>query len=197
MTFSFDFEQQQLVTSRFTLEPITESHAKELCEFFSDPELHRFVPFEAPTIEQQTERCLRWAKRLSPDGTELWLNWAARDKETGSIAAHIQAGMKADRVASIGYVVSRAFQRKGCATECLESVFKYLRESLDALEVKAWSDTRNEASHRLAQKLGMIQVELIKDADFFKGSSSDEFVFSKVFKTSSQNENQESNDNCY
>lgn len=36
MTFSFDFEQQKLVTSRFTQEPITESHAKELCEFFID-----------------------------------------------------------------------------------------------------------------------------------------------------------------
>ncbi len=188
------FIQPELKTLRFILEPISAIHAKELCEFFSDNDLHHFVPFEAPTLEQQTERCLRWAKRLSPDGTELWLNWAARDKETGRIAAHIQAGMKVDRIASIGYVVGRAFQRRGCATECLESVFKYLEESLGAFEVKAWSDTRNEASHRLAQKLGMVQVELIKDANFFKGRTSDEFVFSKVFKVTSQNEMQVSND---
>lgn len=181
MTFQ-NFEQSELKTERLTLEPITEAHAKELCEFFSDPELHHFVPFEPPTLEQQKERCMKWAARRSPDGTELWLNWAARDKASGHIAAHIQAGMKEDRIASIGYVVGRKFQRKGIATEALVAAFEYLRSSLGAREVKAWSDTRNEASHALAKKLGMVQVEYIKDADFFKGKSSDEFVFSKVFE---------------
>jgi hypothetical protein len=38
-----------------------------------------------------------------------------------------------------------------------------------------------EAKANLAKKLGMVQVEFIKDADFFKGATSDEFVFSKVF----------------
>lgn len=182
MNFHDIFEQPELITKNLTLEPITEIHAKELCEFFSDSELHRFVPFEPPTFEQQRERCVRWAKRRSPDGVEIWLNWAARDKETGQVAAHIQAGLKEDRVASIGYVVGRTFQRKGIATECLESVFLYLKDVLQVREVKAWSDTRNEASHRLARKLGMIQVDLVKDADFFKGTTSDEFVFSKVFE---------------
>jgi len=112
---------------------------------------------------------------------ELWLNWAARDNGTGKLVAHIQAGVKDDKVASVGYVVSRAFQRKGIATECLGAVFNYLQVSLRVREVKAWSDTRNEASHRLVERLGMVKVETIKDADFFKGKPSDEFVFSKVF----------------
>ena len=106
-----DFEQPELITHRLILEPITETHSKEICEFFRDQELPQFVPFESPTLEQQTERCLKWAKRCSPDGTELWLNWAARDKETGLVAAHIQAGVKEDRMASIGCVVGRRFQK--------------------------------------------------------------------------------------
>ena len=175
------FIQHELRTLRFVLEPITERHTEELCEFFSDPELHHFVPFEAPTLEQQRSRCERWAKGRSPDGSELWLNWAARDKDTGSITAHIQSGTKGDGIASIGYVVSKSFQRKGVATECLEIVFAYLKDNLSVREIKAWSDTRNTASHNLAKKLGMIKVDLIKDADFFKGASSDEYVFSKVF----------------
>lgn len=184
MIFNQTFEQSELKTDRLILEPITVSHAKELWLFFSDPELHHFVPFELPTLETQTERCARWEKRISPDGTELWLNWAARDKVSGHIVAHIQAGMKADRVASIGYVVGRRFQRKGFATEALKATFEYLRTSLGAREVKAWSDTRNEASHALAKKLGMVQVDYIKDADFFKGSTSHEYVFSKTFDPS-------------
>ncbi|MEK6705219.1 MAG: GNAT family protein, partial [Bdellovibrionota bacterium] len=174
------FEQPTLNSSRLTLDPIDESHATELCELFNDLELHHFVPFEPLTLERQKERCTRWAKRRSPDGTELWLNWLGRYKDSGVPAAHFQAGVK-DRVASIGYLVARKFQKQGIATEGLQSIFDYLRDVLAVKEIKAWSDTRNQASHRLAKKLGMTQVDLIKNADFFKGGTSDEFVFSKVF----------------
>lgn len=180
-TCNMAFNQLPLSTSRLTLEPIDENHAEELWELFRDPELHHFVPFEPISVEKQRERCAKWAKRRSPDGTEIWFNWAAREKTTGRIMAHLQAGIKQDGVASIGYVVAREFQNKGFATEGLEAVFTYLN-SLGVREAKAWSDTRNTVSHRLAKRLGMTQVDFIKDADFFKGATSDEFVFSKVFQ---------------
>lgn len=37
----------------------------------SDSDLHCFVPFE----------------RMSPDGTEIWLNWAGRDKVSTILGA--------------------------------------------------------------------------------------------------------------
>jgi RimJ/RimL family protein N-acetyltransferase len=175
-------EQPQLETSRMILEPIMEAHAQELCDLFSDRELYHFVPYEPLSLEQQRERCARWSKRRAPDGSELWLNWAGRDRDTKKVIAHFQSGVKAGGIASIGYVVAKAFQNQGYAAEGLETVFRYLRDELKVREIKAWSDTRNKASHRLAQKLGMVQVEFIKDADFFKGATSDEFVFSKVFE---------------
>ena len=171
--------QPSIETARLLLEPITEHHAEELCEFFQDRELHTFVPFEAPTLEEQRARCARWEKRRSPDGTETWLNWAARDRATGKLAAHLQVGIQGEGIATIGYVVARSFQRLGLATEAMEAIFVLLRDRFSVREVKAWSDSRNHASHQLAQKLGMVQVEFIKDADFFKGTTSDEFVFSR------------------
>jgi RimJ/RimL family protein N-acetyltransferase len=171
-----------LQTPRLTLEPIEESHAQTLWDLFKDEALHRFVPFEPESFEKQRERCARWSKRRSPDGSELWLNWLARDRGTGRGIAHFQAGVKADGVASIGYVVAREAQGRGIATEGMSAVLAYLRDGLGAREAKAWSDTRNLASHRLASKLGMVQVGLIKNADHFKGASSDEYVFSKKLK---------------
>jgi ribosomal-protein-alanine N-acetyltransferase len=181
MDSTMDFVQPSLHTARLILEPVTEAHAEDLCLLMREPELHRFVPFEPPSLGQQKERCARWVKRRSPDGTELWLNWMARDARTRQPVAHFQAGVKSDHVASIGYLVGKDFHRQGIAYEGLNRVFQYLRDSLGVKEVKAWCDTRNIASHRLASKLGMVQVEVIKDADFFKGSTSDEFVFSRTF----------------
>jgi RimJ/RimL family protein N-acetyltransferase len=174
-------DQPRLSTRRLDLAPIDESHAEELCELFRDPELHTFVPFEPLTLEKQGERCARWSKRRSPDGKEIWLNWVARDRSSQQTIGHFQAGVTQEGVASIGYLVGRAHQRQGFSTEALQAVFTYLKDTLGVREVKAWADTRNSASHRLAAKLGMAQVGFIKGADFFKGARSDEFVFSKVF----------------
>lgn len=174
-------ELLRIKTPRLDLEPVTEQHAAELCDLFRDPDLHTFLPFVPLTLEQQFERCSRWAKRRSPDGSEVWLNWVGRDRATEQAVAHFQAGIKEAGIASIGYLVGTGFQRRGVATEGLEAVFAFLRDHFAIREVKAWSDSRNEASHRLARKLGMKQVDFIKDADFFKGSSSDEFVFSRAF----------------
>ncbi len=156
------FVQPSLETARLILEPISEEHTQAMWELFSDPKLHDFVPYEPLTLDKQRERCARWANRRSPDGSELWLNWAGRDRTSGKVVAHFQVGVTSDGTASVGYLVSREFQGKGIATEGLQSVFSYISKNLDVREVKAWTDTRNKASHHLAKKLGMIQVEFLK-----------------------------------
>jgi ribosomal-protein-alanine N-acetyltransferase len=172
----------KLETSRMILEPITVGHAEELVELFADPRLHTFVPFEPPTLEQQQKRCARWEQGKSPDGLEIWLNWTGRDKASGQVMAHFQSGVKLDHTASIGYVVSRKFQGQGFALEGMMVVLDVLRDRFHVAEVKAWTDTRNEASHRLARKLGMEVIETIKDADNFKGTTSDEYVFALTLR---------------
>lgn len=178
-----DFVPPSLKTARLILESIDESHATELWNLFSDTELHTFVPMEPPTLEQQVEKCARWAKRRSTDGTELWLG---RNIQTKMPVGHFQAGLKGDGIASIGYVVARRYQNLGMATEALKIIFNYLQKTLAVCEIKAWSDTRNLASHHLAKKMGMTQIEVIKNVDFFKGAASDEYVFSRKFEDESK-----------
>jgi hypothetical protein len=81
-------KQPEIETPRMLLEPITQNHAQEIYELFKDPLLHVFVPLDPPTLEQQVQRCARWEKRRSPDGTEIWLNWAAREKKSKRIIGH-------------------------------------------------------------------------------------------------------------
>lgn len=170
------FEQPTLHTARLVLEPVVEEHAEELCELYGDPELHRYVPYELMTLGQHRARCRVWATRTSPDGRELWLNWAGRERKSGAVIAHFQATVAVEET-SVAYVVAAAFQRKGLAREGMRAVFAYLRDVLAVPEIKAYIDTRNEASQRLAKSLGMVQEDFVKDADFFKGETSDEFVF--------------------
>lgn len=160
------------------LEPVVEAHAEELWRLFGDRELHRYVPVEPKTLEEERERCRRWARRRSPSGDELWLNWVARHLDSDQVIGHFQAGVRASGEASIGYLVAREHQRQGYAAEGLSAVMRFLRAKLAVHEIKAWIDSRNEASIRLVTKLGMRQVDFLKDADYFKGATSDEVVYS-------------------
>lgn len=166
-------------TARLLLEPVTTAHASELTELFSDPLLHTYVPLEPPTYEQQLARCTRWQRGQAPDKSEIWLNWAAREKSSAHLIAHFQASVRPNGEATIGYVVIRNAQGKGFAFEAMTAVIDLLKDRYKAIEVKAWTDTRNVASHKLAAKLGMSVTAIIQNADSFKGSTSHEFVFSK------------------
>ena len=70
--------------------------------------------------------------------------------------------------------------KSGFATEGLQEVFRFLSARMGIGEVKAWIDTRNLASIALVEKLGLQRVERIENADHFKGTRSDEFVFFRV-----------------
>jgi RimJ/RimL family protein N-acetyltransferase len=170
-----------LSTSRLTLDPITIEHAEPLHELLGDRELYHFMPFKELSFEERKNLCERWSIGRSPNGDEIWLNWIAKETNSGQAIGHFQAGISAERIATIAYVVATKFQRQGFALEALTVILIHLREVMQVREVKAWSDTRNIASHSLADKLGLRKIETIKDADFFNGATSNEYVFSLKF----------------
>jgi RimJ/RimL family protein N-acetyltransferase len=164
------------------LEPVLKSHARELYRLFGDSRLHEFVAFEMPTFARQKKRCEQWARRRSADGSKLWLNWVARENARELVVGHFQVVLKSDFSASVGYLVGHEFQGRGFATEAMRAIFVFLRETFDVRKISAVTDSENIASHRLAKRLGMAQSEVIKGADFFKGKSRDEFVFTLELK---------------
>jgi ribosomal-protein-alanine N-acetyltransferase len=166
-----------LKTKRLILEPIVIDHASPMLEILKDAALYDFIPHDPPTLESLTERYAKWEKRISPDGNEIWLNWAARLKDTNQFVGHFQSGIQKNKESKVAYTIGVSYQRKGLAFEGLNRVCEFLIQQLDVVKIRAWIDTRNEASLALVTKLGMKNIRHIKNADFFKNSSSDEFIF--------------------
>lgn len=164
-------------TARLTLEPVVEDHAPKMLPLLLDEALYIYVPQDPPNLDELRRRYKLWGTRKSPDGSEIWLNWMARERATGECIGHFQAGYDHKNGFSVAYTVGRTFQRRGYATESLGGVVNFLRSKMNAQSVKAWVDTRNLASIRLLRGLGFVQVQVIEDADEFKGTKSDEFVF--------------------
>jgi RimJ/RimL family protein N-acetyltransferase len=172
-----NYSPPYIATQRLILEPLTAGHAQKLFDSFSDPNLYTFLPGEPPvSVEALRERYQRLERRRSPDGSELWLNWAGR-QHNGAYVGLVEATVHADATAHVAYFVFAPFQRQGFAREALEAVLAHLKNDAGVPEARALLDTRNEASWRLLERLGFRRGRTIKAADRFKGSASDEFEY--------------------
>jgi ribosomal-protein-alanine N-acetyltransferase len=173
-------EETTLETGRLVLEPLLPEHAPLLFEGLADERLHRFIPTDAPESAEALEtRYRKLSSRRSPDGAEVWLNFAMRLREEGTLPKASYVGMLEatvfpNRSAYIAYTVFVPFWRQGYAREGCARMLRHLLEDYRVLVVVAGMDTRNAASVSLAEALGFERVGTTLGADHFKGSVSDE-----------------------
>jgi RimJ/RimL family protein N-acetyltransferase len=169
-------------TERLQLEPLIESHATELYELYSEPRLYEFIPQDPPLSEEALRSRYRFlAARQSPEGDEGWFNWAMRRKSDSACIGCVQITLRNDDRAQIAYDLGVAYWRNGYATEACSWIIAALFES-GVREIWAEVDTRNVASMRLLEGLGFVRGALKRDADFFKGKTSDEWTYTLLTK---------------
>ena len=178
-------EETILETGRLVLEPLLPEHAPLLFEGLADERLHRFIPTDAPESAEALEtRYRKLSSRRSPDGAEVWLNFAMRLREgttpedaavrQATYVGTLEATVFPNRSAYIAYTVFVPFWRQGYAREGCARMLRHLLEDYRVLVVVAEMDTRNAASVSLAEALGFERVGTTLGADHFKGSVSDE-----------------------
>jgi [ribosomal protein S5]-alanine N-acetyltransferase len=167
-----------LETPRLFLEPVLRRHAPLLFEALCDESIYRYIPQEPPESEAYlAARFGRLAARQSPDGQEMWLNWAIRLKATKEYAGLVQATIRPDGVALLAYELNQAFRGQGFAAEACAAVIEEVGRHYEVTICIAYVDTRNAPSIRLLERLGFTRTEHIVQADYFKAAWSDEFVY--------------------
>jgi [ribosomal protein S5]-alanine N-acetyltransferase len=80
-------------------------------------------------------------------------------------------------VANLGWAVSPEFQGRGFATESAQALVHFGFEQLHLKVIYATCDTRNIASWKVMEKLGMIQVGHLKGDKLQKGFLRDSFRY--------------------
>jgi RimJ/RimL family protein N-acetyltransferase len=122
---------EALTTVRLVLEPLRPAHAHELAPVLDDPALHAFTGGEPADEDALRARFTRQAAGRSPDGTQGWLNWVARDRATHAPVGTVQATITDDkgvRAAALAWVVATGRQGEGLATEAAGAAMDWLRD---------------------------------------------------------------------
>ena len=108
------------------------AHAGELAPLLDDAALHEFTGGAPLSAAALAARYARLAARRSPCGDQLWGNWVIRVRATGAAAGTVQATLPAAGPAAgpaeVAWVVARAAQGRGYASEAARSLVTVLRQ---------------------------------------------------------------------
>ena len=142
-----------LTTDRLVLEPLTRDHAAAMYEVLSDPELYDYLDYgPPPSLDHLRGVYEQLEARVSPDGSELWLNWVVRPGE-GAPVGFVQATVAGDE-AWVAYVLARGSWGNGYAGEATQAVIDHLRSACGVTRFLATTEAENGRSIRLLERLG-------------------------------------------
>ena len=147
-----------LNTDRLRLEPQVETHTDGLMCALESPQTHEFIPGDPPTDREKfMDRMKKLESRISPDGLQRWLNWTVFSglEVIGTVQADATDSTSS---ASIAYMFHPNSWGKGFAFEAATAMLEHLK-SQGISSFKAWTDTRNLASHKLLERLGFTKTE--------------------------------------
>ena len=115
-------------THRLRLEPLRVEDADEMVDVLSDARLYEFTGGSPPHVEELRRRYEVQVAGVSPDGREAWLNWVVRLRSDGTAIGYVQASIeRAGADAEVAWVIGRAWQGQGYASEAVGSMVTALR----------------------------------------------------------------------
>jgi RimJ/RimL family protein N-acetyltransferase len=148
-----------IFTERLVLRRTRTADAAAMFEALRDPAMYAFIPRSAPTHVADLEaRFARVMQETAPDRLDQWLNWTVWLRETGAGIGTIEATVKPDRRAEIGYLFDPRVWRRGYAHDAVGAMLDHLRRN-GAASFEASIDIRNTASKALAASLGFAHAE--------------------------------------
>ncbi len=171
-----------VLTPRLVLRPLVAADVEELLDYRARPEVCRYLPFAPMTREVLQARLAGDMGRtaITQEGQAVTLGaWA---KDSGRLLGDVVLFFHSREHASgeIGYVFHPDAGGRGYATEACTAVLALAFNELGLHRVTARMDSRNQASARLAGRLGLRQEAHFVRYQMFKGESSDELVFAML-----------------
>lgn len=161
-----------LLMRALTMDDVTVHH-----RLFGDPLVVRYLYEEPLTLDQARDHLAgRLPARLPGDGE--WLNLAV--EHAGRYLGEVGVGVTSleNRHCSVGYVFLPEACGRGRATRAARAMVDLAFTHLDAHRVSARMDARNEASARMALRLGMSFEGIYRENEWVKGEWTDEAVYS-------------------
>ncbi|AWB87629.1 GNAT family N-acetyltransferase [Mycetocola zhujimingii] len=143
-------------TARLRFRPMTDSDLDAMAALLGDPDVMRFYP--APKSRTEAAAWIDWNQQNYTDyGHGLWIIETIDGEFVGDCGLTWQDVNGVAKL-EVGYHVRSALHGQGLATEAAAACRDFAREHTDAAELVAIVHPDNDASSRVAEKIGMHRV---------------------------------------
>ncbi|MEH2239006.1 GNAT family N-acetyltransferase [Nostoc sp.] len=169
----------KMYSQRLCLEPLEPDHAELLFDGLQSTSIYDFIEDMPPeSVESLRDRYMVLARRQSPDGTEIWLNWAVYSLIEKCYVGYIQATITGDNSAILGYVFFPNFWGKGYAREAVNCMINFLVKTYQNIYFCAYVDVGNHRSIALLHNLGFVRSTFFQNIQ----SNQDEFNYEVEYR---------------
>jgi RimJ/RimL family protein N-acetyltransferase len=146
-----------LVTPRLVLEPQVAAHAERMYALLQDPAIYRYENEPPQSVDWLRERFSRLESRTSADGSEQWLNWVVRLRDS-ELRGYVQATVCEASPTAIAYVFASTWWGRGYASEAVAAMMEELAANYGIHAFSAVLKHDNLRSIRLLERLGFAQA---------------------------------------
>lgn len=146
-----------LVTARLVLEPQMTAHAEPMYALLQDPAIYRYENEPPQSVDWLRERFRRLESRTSADGSEQWLNWVVRLRDS-ELIGYVQATVCEASPVATAYVFASPWWGRGYASEAVSAMMEELAANYGARAFSAVLKRDNLRSIRLLQRLGFARA---------------------------------------
>ena len=145
-----------LETDRLIFRHLLPDDLDQLFVLYSDPEIRRYFPEGTLTYEETKEE-LEWFLNGHPKHPELGL-WATILKESNQLIGRcglLPWTIEGRYEVEVAYMIAKEYWRQGLGTEAAGAILQYGFEQLGLSRLICLIDPANDASRRVAVKIGM------------------------------------------
>src|SRR3954462_4093041 len=145
-----------LETERLLLRRLLPEDLDQLFALYSDAETRRYFP-EGTLTYAETKEELEWFLNGHPDHPELGL-WATIHKPTNQFIGRcglLPWTIDGRAEVEVAYLIDKAYWRQGLGSEAARAIAQYGFEQLHLARLICLIDRENQASIKVARKIGM------------------------------------------
>lgn len=145
-----------LETERLILRPLTLDDLDALFALYRDPEIRKYFP-EGTLTYAETKEELEWIIDVYYGQYGFGL-WATIYKATGAFIGRcglLPWTIEGRQEVEVAYLLDKAYWGQGLATEVAEAIVTYGFEHLRLSRIICLPEPENQASCRVAEKIGM------------------------------------------
>jgi RimJ/RimL family protein N-acetyltransferase len=165
-------------THRLVIRRVTPNDAEACLVWMSDPEIARYEYWDPYTLEKLWDE-FREVAEVPAASIGVWNLHGVVLRETGAIVGCVLIRMQdaVHRQAEIGFHFNKLYWGRGLATEAARGLIALGFETMRAHRIFGVADSRNTASIRVMEKLGMRREAELRENTYVKGEWCDEVVY--------------------